>query len=311
MKLHYHTLTPDSIWRSSSHIRINILPENSLLINRRPGYFMRTILQATRIFIFIIQLAMIVVIPAKGQVLKSIVYDFDGLDIGATDLPEGDYVSGDCFASVSANPLPPVDMLGDRCMKLDLNWNAGTGSFGRGIARFIEFDPNQDMVHFYFYNPASNGQTATFDLILGDDDNQNKIFEGGSDDTWKKSFSVPPGAGWQLFSVPLKDLTDGNPGGNGNFDVAFTGNAGCLLFAELKFYRSGPAGPATFYVDMISFSEGGLPRGATEFDLPGKNNSDYCLLGAFSNEKIGEYHLTPSKFEALFPKAEGKKIRYV
>ena len=78
---------------------------------------MRTILQATRIFIFIIQLAMIVVIPAKGQVLKSIVYDFDGLDIGATDLPEGDYVSGDCFASVSANPLPPVDMLGDRCMK--------------------------------------------------------------------------------------------------------------------------------------------------------------------------------------------------
>jgi hypothetical protein len=272
---------------------------------------MTTILKATRIFVIVIQLAMIIVIPAKAQVLKSIVYDFDGLDIGATDLPEGDYVSGDCAGSIAANPLAPNDMLGDRCMKLDLNWNAGTGSFGRGIARFIEFDQNLDMVHFFFYNPASNGQPATFDLLLGDDDNQNKVFEGGSDDTWKKSFSVPAGSGWQLFSVPLKDLTDANPGGNGVFDMAFTGNAGCLLFAELKFYKPNAGGPATYYVDMISFSEGGLPHGPTDFDLPWKNNSDYCSLGAFSNEKIGEYHLTPSKFEALFPKAEGKKIRYV
>jgi hypothetical protein len=246
-----------------------------------------------------------------GQ-LKSIVYDFDGLDIGETSLPEGEYGNYDLAYHIAATPLTTNDMLGDRVLKLDLNWSTGTGSFGRGIARYVEFDANQDRLNFFFYNPTSNNQAASFEVTIGDDDNQSNAFEGGSDDTWKKTFTVPGSEAWQLFSTPLKDFTDGNSAGNGVFDIAFTENKGMLLFVEFKFNKANPASSnAVFYLDMINFSEGELPQGASVFDLPGKSNGDYCILGAYSNEQIGQYDLTPSKFEAFFPHVDGKKIRYV
>src|SRR4051812_10663026 len=136
-----------------------------------------------------------------AQYLKSIVYDFDGLDIGATTLPEGDYDSYDLTYQVSANPLAANDMLGDRVLKLDLNWNSGQGSFGRGIARFIEFDPSKDVLNFFFYNPGSNNQNAVFDVMISDDDNQSNAFESNMDDVWKKSLTIGASNYWQLFQI--------------------------------------------------------------------------------------------------------------
>src|SRR5438477_12386744 len=92
----------------------------------------------------------------KGGVLKSIVYDFDGLDIGQTDLPEGDYRVNDLSYKTVANPTGSGEMLGDRVLEMDLNWSTGYGAFGRGISRFIEFNPSTDVFNFYFYNPTSN-----------------------------------------------------------------------------------------------------------------------------------------------------------
>jgi len=242
--------------------------------------------------------------------LKSIVYDFDGLDIGATDLPEGDYQSGDLTASVSANPLPPSDMLGDRCLHLTLKPSGGTGRFGRGIARYIEFNPQADVLNFYFYNPVSNNNSAEFEVLMTDDDNQTNAFEASQDDVWQKSFNIPPGAGWKLYSVPLKDFIDVNPGGNGTMDMAFTNNAGMLLAMEFKFNTLNSA-ISDYYLDMIAFSEGLLPRGGDDFSLPAKETEDYCLLGAFSDEPQKNYHLTATKFEALFEGPSTRKIKYV
>src|SRR5438128_1299729 len=105
-----------------------------------------------------------------GQ-LKSVVYDFDGFDVGQTNVPEGDYGYGDLTYRVAANPLSPSEMIGDRVLQLNLKWNVKYGSFGRGISRFIEFDPTADILNFYFYNPVENSQSAIFDVNLGDDDN--------------------------------------------------------------------------------------------------------------------------------------------
>jgi hypothetical protein len=250
--------------------------------------------------------------PVNAQVLKSIVYDFDGLDIGETSLPEGEFGSGDLSYQVAANPLAPSDMLGDRVLKLDLNWAAGTGNFGRGISRYVEFSPTQDRLNFYFYNPSSNNQNAIIDVKIADDDNQSEAFEGGSDDVWIKSITVPGSAGWQLYSFALSDFTDGNTQGNGVFDIAFTQNKGMLLSVEFKFSKESPSSPAaTFYLDMINFSDGAMPKGSSDFDLPGKDPSDFCVLGAFTNELPFEYDKTPGNFEPLFPSVAGKKIRFV
>ena len=122
--------------------------------------------------------------------IKSMVYDFDGLDIGSSNIPEGDYSYGDLNYQIAANPLPSSDMMGDRVLKLNLNWNLNYGSFGRGVTRFIEFDVNKDVLNFFFYNPISNGQNAILEVNIGDDDNDNRLYENTSDDTWKKSLTI-------------------------------------------------------------------------------------------------------------------------
>jgi beta-mannanase len=247
-----------------------------------------------------------------GQILKSVVYDFDGLDIDQTDLPEGDYNLSDLTYKVAANPLPANDMIGDRVLKLNLNWNDGFGSFGRGISHYLELNPNQDVFNFYFYNPPSNNQNAVFDVIITDDDDQDNTFQISADDSWKKSLSLPTGSGWQLISIPLKDFTDANTGGNGVFDIAFTQNKGMLLMVEFYFKKGGSSvSDPAFYLDMISFSDGSLPHGNTDLDLPYKDPSGYCLLGAFEQQARGQEYLTPSHFESLFPADPNKKLRYV
>lgn len=246
---------------------------------------------------------------AQAQ-LKSIVYDFDGLDIGATDLPEGDYQSGYITASISANPLPPNDMIGDRCLHINLNPVAGNGVFGRGIARYIEFDVSKDEFHFYLYNPTINSQNIDVEILLYDDDDQNHVFDFAKDDVWSKTYSVPSGNNWTLYSTALKDFKDINSGGNNNMDMAFTNDAGMLLSVEFKFKTTVNYG-ADFFIDMLAFSEGSLPSGKNQLSLPEKENNDFCMLGAYSNETQDNYHLTPTKFEALFNQEQVRKIKYV
>ncbi|MES2567927.1 MAG: PA14 domain-containing protein [Bacteroidota bacterium] len=252
------------------------------------------------------------VATASFSQLKSLVYDFDGADVGQTDLPEGDYGFGDLTYQTVASPLPFNDMISDRVLKINLNWSANYGVFGRGISRFIEFNQQQDVLNFYFYNPASNNQNATLTVALADDDNQSNAFENSSDDQWVKNVVIPMASGWQLISVPLKDFTDGNAGGNGVFDMAFTQNKGMLVFAEFRFTKntSGLSNPA-FYMDFINFSEGELPHGATILDLPPKNATDYARLGAFESYPFGEEYKIPQHFESLFPSDSAKKIKYV
>jgi len=249
---------------------------------------------------------------ANSQVLKSVVYDFDGLNQGETDLPEGDYSFGDLSYKISPDPLAPADMLGDRVLELHINWQTGSGIFGRGISRYIEFDAARDRFNFYFYNPPSNQQVANLDICLTDDDDQSDTYDYFKDDCWLKSLAVPPGHGWQLFPVPLKDFIDSNAGGNGLLDMAFTGNQGMLLMVELRFKKTDPnAGDPVFYLDMLSFSDGNLPTGNTLVDLPAKEPSDHCLLGAYMKEDRGKEYLIPTDFEDLFPSGPGKRIRYV
>lgn len=250
--------------------------------------------------------------PVQAQLLKSVIYDFDGQDIGQTNLPEGDYALSDLSYEISANPLPAKDMIGDRVLMLNLNWNSGSGGFGRGISRYIEFDHSQDRFNFYFYNPTSNNQDALMEVIITDDDNHNNVYEYAQDDEWHKNLTLTGSSGWQLVSFPLTDFSDANSGGNSVFDIAFTQNKGMLLMAEFKFQKQNASvSNAIFYIDMICFSEGSLPVGATDLDLPDKSPDDYCRLGAFQQELFGQEDLIPSHFESLFPGGSGKKIKYV
>src|SRR5581483_4587765 len=118
---------------------------------------------------------------ANAQTLKSLVYDFDGEDLGQTDLPEGDYGSGDIHYEIAANPIAANDMVGDRVLKVNLNWSAGWGSFGRGESRYVQLDPAQDRINFFIFNPSYNNQPAVIDLGIADDDDQSNSYDYNAD----------------------------------------------------------------------------------------------------------------------------------
>jgi beta-mannanase len=61
---------------------------------------------------------------------------------------------------------------------------------------------------------------------------------------------------------------------------------------------------------MICISEGSLPHGTGILDLPAKNITDHCYLGAHHPELPGEYYKVPQDFEAQFPSSPAKKIKY-
>jgi hypothetical protein len=262
--------------------------------------------------IFALALSTCSIDRAAAQTLKSVVYDFDGFNLAQTDLPEGDYSYGDLAYEVAANPLAASDMLGDRVLKLSLNWSAGYGAFGRGISRYLELSQSGDRLNFFFYNPLANQQAATVEISIADDDNLNYLYDAANDDSWKKTISIAGAAGWQIISVPLSDFTDGNTGGNGTFDIGYSQNKGMLLLVEMRFNKPAPSAvDAVFYVDMIAFSEGTLPTGSSALQLPSKLPGDHCRLGAHQAEAPGNYYLIPSKFEGLFPQVANHHIKFV
>ncbi|MDQ3047887.1 MAG: T9SS type A sorting domain-containing protein [Bacteroidota bacterium] len=244
----------------------------------------------------------------SSQQLKSVIYDFDGQDIGATDLPDGDYNNFDLSYEVVANPISSGTALGDRVLKVDLNWSLGKGEFGKGISRYIELSTSADHLSFYIYNPLSNNSSAEAEVVIKEDDNSNHVYESSLDDKWSSTVIIPRSAGWQLVSVPLSLLTDTNTGGNGVFDAAYTADAGMVLIVGITFKKTIlPSSAETYFLDMISFSEGSLPVGSTITDLPPSTPGDQCLLGVLAYSSPADS--VPSEVEALF--TSGKKLDYV
>lgn len=242
--------------------------------------------------------------------LKYVVYDFDGFDIGATDLPDGDYKNSDLAYQVSANPLQYSEVLGDRVLQLDLHWSAGSGEFGKELGRFIELNPAADHINFYLYNPTANPQDGAVEITLSEDDNADDVFEFSSDDVWAANFSVPRAESWQLISVPLNAFNDANPGGNGIFDAAFTNAAGKVFALGITFRQTNAtAYYAQYFIDMLAFSEGPLPTGSSPLSLPAPQAVYPCLLGALSDLSGTHPDQVPNQIEGLFNYT--KKIRFV
>ena len=245
---------------------------------------------------------------STGPALKAVIYDFDGLDVGCTDLPDGDYGTFDLNYKVEPNPLQASEVLGDRVLELDLNWHNGTGQFAKELARYMELDPSSDRLSFYFYNPASNGEQAQIELIITEDDNNDSFFEEAYDDKWVHDMTVPCAPGWQLFSIPLSAFYDANAGGNGIFDANYSGPGGMLFSVGFNFIGANATHPtAQYFIDMICFTEGTLPTGADILDLPSPDPSYSCDLGALTNQASPDQ--TPAEVMSYLPPTN--RIKYV
>lgn len=260
--------------------------------------------------IFLLFFCFAVLITSGRSSLKSILYDFEGMNIGLQNIPWGAYSYGAVSLKIVSNPEGYSDMMGSRCAQVDVNWAVNWGAFGKGNSRYVEIDATVDKINFYFLNPLSNSANATIDLILQDDDDDNGQFNTNLDDRWVKRIAILRASSWQLISIPFNEFTDENAGGNGNFDAGFTGNGGKLLTVEWKFIKSAGETVATYFIDNICYSEGDLPTGNSIFSLPEKEEKDHCFLGAYAPSSTNG-SLTPDIIEGLFPADPNKRIKYV
>jgi hypothetical protein len=268
--------------------------------------FLRGLLKKLAVCIFFTALPAVAF--SQNARLKYIIYDFDGLNMGQTDLPDGDFKSGDLAYSIDANPLTPSDVLGDRVLRLNLSWNSGAGEFGKAASRFLELSSTADQLNFYFYNPTYNSGSAQVQVSITEDDNGNNTFEGASDDKWIFNTSISTSGGWQLISVPLSSMQDGNSGGNGLFDASYTGAAGKLFSVAFTFTK--PTSGSTseqYYIDMICFTEGGMPQGSTPLELPPGDPSRLCKLGALGGSASPDQ--VPDEIQSFLP--ANKRLSFV
>jgi hypothetical protein len=240
--------------------------------------------------------------------LKYLIYDFDGLNTGQTNLPDGEFKNGDLEHFVEPNPLAASAVLGDRVLRLELTWQNGGGEFGKALMRFIDLNAGADYFSFYIYSPLSNSGDADIRLLIAEDDNGNDLFEDGSDDKWAISVKVPRAPSWQLVTLPLSSFADYNSGGNGAFDAGYSGNGGMLFSVGLLFLKpGGDSAHDTYYIDMLAFSDGALPTGSDALDLPPSYPGARSALGALTGQT--DASKTPDEFESALP--GGKKISLV
>jgi hypothetical protein len=236
--------------------------------------------------------------------LVSVVYDFDGLDVGQTDLPDGDYGNGDLSYAIAANPLVS-DVTGDRSLRISLGWQSGQGEFGKATMRFVELNASADYLNFYIYNTSSSGN-AVITVVIAEDDDADDFFNGAVDDKWAKDLTIASSPSWQLVSIPLSGFYDANPGnGNGVFDAAYSNAAGMLFTVGFIFKKPQATSVSdAYYIDMICFSNGPMPVGSSATDLP--FSSGACRLGALSGSNPGQ---TPAEVEGYLP--DGKRLSFV
>lgn len=247
-------------------------------------------------------------LTSQNGLLKYVVYDFDGLDIGQSDLPDGDYSHGDAVHSVAANPLAANDVIGDRVLKLDATWLNGSGEFGKAAMRYLELNAASDKLNFYFYNPLSNSASANVEVLITEDDNSDDFFDGSADDKWIYPVTIQRSADWQLISVPLSQLQDANAGGNGQFDARYTSPGGMLFSVGIALNKPSSSSVSDqYYIDMICFSDGDLPRGSNILELPQTEPGSTCVLGALGSS--GDPAQVPAEIHGVLP--AGKKIHLV
>lgn len=244
---------------------------------------------------------------ASAGLLKSVIYDFEGLPAHQTALPDGFYTYGDASYETVINPLGYSGMLGNTSLKLTLNGSNGYAGVGRGISRFIELNTQNDKLNFYVLNPGS--QPLSFTVFITEDDNNDGVYQDNTDDKFQMPVSVPPSASWQLISLSLNKFSDGNTGGDGILNEGYTNHNGRLFNIEFRFSTSGMTLPRDLYLDMLCFSEGDLPTGSSATDRPLAENGSYCRLGTYGANSQNAPELVPAEFEGLFTPA--KTIRYV
>jgi hypothetical protein len=240
--------------------------------------------------------------------LKFLIEDFEGFADHAGDLkPNGLFTFGNTKISIDRKQTLKKGYSGERCLRVSQNSTPDYGGWGKGVSMFVELDPSEDYLNFYFFDSGGDD----LKIELQEDDNGNGSYDKEADDSWEFILKPIRPNEWDLVSIPLSAMKDGNKGGDGKFNIGYKkGKFLCLLMTLAKPVKD--YGKKYWLVDFICFSKGKLPQGAGLFDAPAENKLAGCSLGAWSKEgNSANFSEIAYGFESNFKSSCDKRLGVV
>lgn len=182
-----------------------------------------------------------------------LVDDFEGISADSGSLEKANFFFfGSIGACVDTTQCDKAAIASKSALKAQWKGTEGFGGWGKGVGSNIELTAATDYVNFRIYLPKSNGASETLKIILEEDDNENGVLEKDKDDTWGYKINLSSKDEWQFVSIPLKDFTDENDGGDNIFNVTKKGGLHTIIFQfeQVDTYTT----EHKWYFDFVCFS---------------------------------------------------------
>jgi hypothetical protein len=184
-----------------------------------------------------------------------LVDDFEGLPTDSAALAkEGLFGFGSGKIMTDASQMDDHPMASKTSMRVIWDSTYNYGGWGKGIGKNFDLDPQTDYMNFRIYCPKSNGGEECLKVMLEEDDNNDGILQQEQDDSWLYRVKITPKDEWQFISIPVKDFTDGNPGGDSTINITRKGGLHTVIFSfeQTEQFRKN----YKWYFDFICFTNG-------------------------------------------------------
>ena len=184
-----------------------------------------------------------------------LVDDFEGLQGDSASMEKEKFFRyGSIQLSIDSS-LPDQSMIASRTsVKVKWNGEKNYGGWGKGIGKNINLECATDHLNFRIYTPECARDKDIIRVLFQEDDNNDGFLQEDKDDIWSKTIVVPCRSEWQLISIPLKDFTDINSGGDGELNVTRKGGLHNIIFS---FEQAGKySSNDCWYFDFVCFTKG-------------------------------------------------------
>lgn len=164
------------------------------------------------------------------------------------------FAYGSAQIDLSKDKVDKNPMAGASCMKISWNRTESYGGWGKGVGENIDLNTETDYLNFRVLVPKSNGGSEFLKIILEEDDNDDGKLQKEKDDQWATTITIPASDEWQLVSIPLKEFTDDNEGGDHIFNVSRKGGLHTVIFSMQQ--PDKYTNQHVWYFDFVFFSSG-------------------------------------------------------
>lgn len=192
-----------------------------------------------------------------------LVDDFEGLQGDSASLyNEGFFSYGSLKMETNTSQSDNSFLASKTVLKLEWNGKENYGGWGKGIGKNMDMNTETDYLNFRIYIPKTNAYTESFSIRFEEDDNNDGILQQDKDDSWAYKLTIAGTDSWHFISIPLKDFSDANAGGDSLLNISRKGGLHTLTFAfdNVEKYTA----KQKWYFDFICFTNEKVTDPATK-----------------------------------------------